>query len=326
LRQRGNRRSASLSSRAKYDIAQGFVEETNASYRPTTRSEEEAKGCCRGTIANYMGYESVGQNLAALDCPSYCVVTFTSRQAAIAARQCLADGKGTHAWEQVQNIPTYPLADAPPRKPCFCRGCCRPVALTISEREKKARKICTWLFYFLFCCIYTIPLACVSQILSPTWLATIFPDAKAFQDPDRLFYKALAGISSGYINTLFFTILPQVFKALAFFEGSPSSKAKAEENAMRFYWYFMLVTAFTGASLFQMLLEGVLEGDLSNEFKDVLGTAAASVVTQQAPVWLNWIIVRTFNTLPMMYLLQLITFVYGWLRLHCLNRVVRGGG
>jgi len=95
---------------------------------------------------------------------------------------------------------------------------------------------------------------------------------------------------------------------------------------LRFYWYFMLVTAFTGSSLVQMLVDGALQGNLGDEFKDILGTVAGTMVTQQAPVWLNWIIVRTFNTLPMNYLLQMMTFVYGWLRIHWLNRVMRGGG
>ena len=46
--------------------------------------------------------------------PSYAVVTFTTRHAAIIARQCLADGSAQNRWKQVDDIPLYPLADAPP--------------------------------------------------------------------------------------------------------------------------------------------------------------------------------------------------------------------
>ena len=46
--------------------------------------------------------------------PSYAVATFTSRYAAIIARQCLIDGGGTSAWRKVDDIPIYPLADSPP--------------------------------------------------------------------------------------------------------------------------------------------------------------------------------------------------------------------
>ena len=45
--------------------------------------------------------------------PSYVVVTFTSRQAAVIARQCLADGGAEDSWKQIDLIPTYPLAEAP---------------------------------------------------------------------------------------------------------------------------------------------------------------------------------------------------------------------
>lgn len=54
--------------------------------------------------------------------PSYAVVTFTSRHAAIIARQCLADGGPTNSWRQVDDIPIHPLADAPPMM-CHPRSC-----------------------------------------------------------------------------------------------------------------------------------------------------------------------------------------------------------
>lgn len=49
-----------------------------------------------------------------IDTDSYAVVTFTSRQAAIAARQCLADGCGLDRWREIDYVPIPPLADAPP--------------------------------------------------------------------------------------------------------------------------------------------------------------------------------------------------------------------
>ena len=69
---------------------------------------------------------------------TYAVVTLTSRQAAIAARQCLSDGSGLNAWREEEDIPIPPLADS---APCSldCRGCCRPVTLTIQDWQKLAR-------------------------------------------------------------------------------------------------------------------------------------------------------------------------------------------
>jgi hypothetical protein len=81
---------------------------------------------------------NVGTNV--LEHPTYAVITFTSRQAAVAARQCLADGGGLDRWIEIQELPIAPLADAPPWDIFFCRGICRPVTLTISDNEKKCRR------------------------------------------------------------------------------------------------------------------------------------------------------------------------------------------
>ena len=70
---------------------------------------------------------------------SYAVVTFTSRQAAIAARQCLSDGSGLDGWREVDKIPIPPLADSVPWNICDCRGCCRPVTLTLPSQERRFR-------------------------------------------------------------------------------------------------------------------------------------------------------------------------------------------
>ena len=69
---------------------------------------------------------------------SYAVVTFTSRQAAVAARHCLADSRGADRWVTVGEIPSPPLADAPAFN-LAGRGMARPVTLTISEKQKLLR-------------------------------------------------------------------------------------------------------------------------------------------------------------------------------------------
>lgn len=72
--------------------------------------------------------------------PTYAVVTFTSRQAAIAARQCQADGCGLGGWKEVTDIPTPPLADAAPLNFWSNRGLMRPVTLTINDQRKMLRR------------------------------------------------------------------------------------------------------------------------------------------------------------------------------------------
>ena len=71
---------------------------------------------------------------------TYAVVTFTSRQAAIAARQCLADGSGLGNWKAVEDIPVPPLSDAVPYNLLSTRDLCRPVTLSINENQKSCRR------------------------------------------------------------------------------------------------------------------------------------------------------------------------------------------
>ena len=91
-------------------------------------------------------------------------------------------------------------------------------------------------------------------------------------------------------NSLFFSILPQIFKYMAFMLGSASTIPNGEDNALKFDWYFMLVTAFTGSTLASMLLQGLFQGNFGEEFKDGLTSIARTIPTSQAPVWLNWMI------------------------------------
>ena len=71
---------------------------------------------------------------------TFAVVTFTSRQAAVAARHCIADGRGHSRWLTVEEIPVPPLADAAPCDFITCRGCCRPVSLSIPKKQQMIRK------------------------------------------------------------------------------------------------------------------------------------------------------------------------------------------
>ena len=108
------------STRAKYDLARNLVDEINAV--ATTHSGVKDGGYWSNFLSG--GKKTTGRKkITVLDHNTYAVVTFTSRQAAICARQCLADNRGTRSWKQIQNIPMTPLADAPPRNIFFCRGC-----------------------------------------------------------------------------------------------------------------------------------------------------------------------------------------------------------
>jgi len=71
---------------------------------------------------------------------TYAVVTFTNRQAALAARHLVADGRGANRWIAVEELPVPPLADSASCDLITCRGCCRPLSLSVSNNEKMIRK------------------------------------------------------------------------------------------------------------------------------------------------------------------------------------------
>ena len=178
-------------------------------------------------------------------------------------------------------IPIPPLADSAPCDICLCRGCCRPVTLTINDSQKRCRKnmyvgnipadfiLCTlmtllsliiiidffcstWLCLVLFCCLYTIPLSLTSNLLSPDRLSTWFPTV------DEV--GVLSGILTGLIYTGFFSVCPFIFKSLANFGSGATSQRQAEFIAIKYYWIFILVTAFTGSSLATMITSGLYSG------------------------------------------------------------------
>ena len=89
-------------------------------------------------VRDLFGFKTVVNNLAREN--TVAVVTFTSRQAAVAARHCLADGRGAQRWVADDSLPVPPLADAASCDLKTCRGCCRPVTASINKKQKMVRK------------------------------------------------------------------------------------------------------------------------------------------------------------------------------------------
>jgi len=97
-------------------------------------------------------------------------------------------------------------------------------------------------------------------MINPIWLGQYFPNSKSLHDPDNILYKALAGPVSGLATNLFRALLPQIFKFIAYYEGTSSSLEMAERKALLFMWYFMLVTTFFGQYLATMLIQWFYHG------------------------------------------------------------------
>jgi hypothetical protein len=85
---------------------------------------------------------------------AFAVVTFTSRQAALAARHCLTDGRGENQWITYESLPLPPLADKAPCDIITCRNCCRPVTVTLGKNDVMARSCLSGTILVLIYCFY----------------------------------------------------------------------------------------------------------------------------------------------------------------------------
>jgi hypothetical protein len=146
--------------------------------------------------------------------------------------------------------------------------------------------------------------------------------------PDFPHHKILSGFISGALYTIFFSVCPFIFKLFANYGSNATSIRQAEYRALRYYWFFILVTAFAGQSLVSMVINGYLSSAaLGNQAQVVVMDVAKTIPTSQSIVWLNWIIIRIGFTLPVNYLFQFNTFLFKAIPgIRCCSRLVAGGG
>lgn len=137
----------------------------------------------------------------------------------------------------------------------------------------------------------------------------------------------LSGIVSASLFMLFFALCPIIFRAIAMFGSNAKNVLDAEKWALSAYWWFMVVTAFSGSSILNMVLAGFEQDGLDNStVTNVMNEISSRLAREVASTWINWILLRTFFILPANYLLQLNTIIFHCLGWKCCSRAVRGGG
>lgn len=254
---------------------------------------------------------------------SYSVVTFTSRQAAIAARQCLADGSGLEGWKEIDKIPIAPLADAVPWNIFDCRGCCKPVTVTLPREQKGYRKKILMVIMVAFTALWTYPY--VKLLLNTT------PD-KLQQSLSQFPFLAknanvLSLITKSLSMMLFFAVLPQFFKALSNFGSGATSIQEAERHALFYFWWFMVVFAFGSITLGNSIIAAFQNNEVSaTTFQSILFDLANSLPVETSSFWITWILQQALMVLPFMYFLQFNNFLFTALRWDCAARATAGGG
>ena len=227
---------------------------------------------------------------------TYAVVTFSSRQAAVAARHCLADGRGVQKWLSLETMPVAPLADAAPCDIITCRGCCRPVTLNLNQNQLMIRRyiaLASLAFIYIF---YTIPITLAQTLVSPQNLQESVPAFYDWLNSTGFSASILSGLVSALLYTLFFALCPIMFKGIANSGSRATSVQEAERYALKYYWYFMLVTAFAFTGLADAAIRIWNQSNAENTINSVeilLESIARQTPLTTAATWLNWIIVRT---------------------------------
>lgn len=173
---------------------------------------------------------------------------------------------------------------------------------------------------------YTVPLTLASQLVNPESLSNIFPNATAFAEEKGIHITLLlSGLITALIWSGFFALCPVLFLSISNFGSMATSVANAEFKALQYYWWFMVVTAFSGQLLATMGLEVVNQGlSLQTELQSVLRQIAETIPSTTSVSWLNWIIFRVTITLPLNYLLQANSFLLYAFGLNCCSRLNRG--
>ena len=260
---------------------------------------------------------------------TYAVVTFSSRQAAVAARHCVADGRGQLRWLSLETVPVPPLADAASCDFITCRGCCRPVTLNINQNEQLIRRYsakASLLFIYIF---YTVPITTAQKLLEPASLQKTFPGLYNFlEENGNGFFSAniLSGLVGALLYTTFFALCPVLFKVIANSGSRATSVQEAEVYALKYYWFFMLVTAFVLTAFADAAIQIWNSSELEDTVQTMLKNIAANTPLGVSGIWLNWIIVRTTMTLPLQYLITINSFAFDCLGWKCCSRCVMGGG
>jgi len=251
------------------------------------------------------------------------VVTFTSRQAAISARRCMVDGRPNNKWSIDQSLAIPPLADAAPFDVVTCRGLCKPVTPTIPETRKTLRRYIANAGVVLAFLGYTYPISKLADLLDET--SAFYKFIQDLIYPIEL-PKNTNGILTALLYMVTFASCPIYFKMLANTGSNATNLFGAEQWALRAYWYFMLLVAFTGSTLFR-----VGEDIIRNEFGtdtlwNTLQEISGTIPNEVSAAWINWIILRACAILPAQYLLQYNVISFALFGLKCCVRVSTGGG
>jgi hypothetical protein len=145
----------------------------------------------------------------------------------------LADGRGADRWIPIEDIPVPPLADAAAGDLKTCRGCCRPVTLTVNPKQQFVRKYTAIFMLAAIFVFYTAPLTVIANLAAPENMKKVIPGLAELAHVNPFLDRLLQGFVPALLNSIFFSLCPVMFKAISNFGSNAISVNEAEFNALQ---------------------------------------------------------------------------------------------
>lgn len=99
----------------------------------------------------------------------------------------------------------------------------------------------------------------MGALVDPQKLQEVFPNLFAWaEEHNEGVTELVAGFVQSLIWTLFFALCPVFFRVVSNFGSIANSVAGAELKALHYFWWFMVVSAFSGKSAVAEMRAGIV--------------------------------------------------------------------
>ncbi|KAI1344665.1 putative DUF221 domain protein [Xylariaceae sp. FL0016] len=201
--------------------------------------------------------------------------------------------------------------------------------LPMDKHSRRWRTLMNNLWVTLLTVVWTVPNALIAVFLANlSNLGSVWPafDVELKKDPKT--WAAIQGILAPLITTLFYMLLPVIFRRLSIYAGDYSKTSRERHVTHKLYAFFVfnnlvVFSLFSAAWKYGTAVENA-EDDHDLWTSIVVSDPFGSIMTafcDVSPFWLNYLLQRNFGAA--LDLSQLLKLAKGWLTRKLLNPTPR---
>ncbi|KAI9851918.1 MAG: hypothetical protein M1838_002355 [Thelocarpon superellum] len=283
--------------------------------RPTTRPSAELHGYAKGQRVDAIEYltdrirsleyeiKEARQNIGKREPMSYGFVSYNSipEAHAIAYGTRKVHPKGT----------TVKLA--PPPEDLIWKN------LPLTKSAKRWKKLVNGLWVGLLTVIWIAPNALIALFLSDlNNLGLLWPAFQVSLQASPVVWAAVQGIAAPAITSLFYFVLPIIFRRLGIRAGDITKASRERHVIHQLYAFFIFnnLVVFTAFSAVAQFIAAVTNGRAPNEsvwdaiVNGQLGNKLANALCNVSPFWVTYILQRNLGAA--IDLSQIVTIIWVW--------------